>query len=322
MTAELFPTTLRRGIRGAFQESFDRAPAMKNTLAMTVQSTQREEEYGWLAGVMGMQAWKGDRKEIELASKAFSVLNDDYESNMRIKENDLADNITGAYIVMAREMGIAAAEHPDELIVALINGGAATYKSYDGKYFFASDHVEGDYTNDNAISYTVVSDHTTLPTATECQQMVQQAIAQMMRMKNRAGRYFVRRPNKLAVVVPPSLQFAFLAAMKGSVTAALATDGTNYGGAGVTNIMTNLDITVLVDSGLTDSTTTTNDRKIYVMELGRAVKPFGFQLRQKIREQIDETQRVRNKGILWGVDARYAVFPAAYWLAVEVTVTT
>lgn len=315
MTIAIHPTVIRKACLGAFKESYDARPVLRGELAMTVPSTTAEEEYAWIGGVRGMEKWQGDRKGVQLPDRSFKLANEHWEDNLRINRDHLEDDQTGQYIQMAGEMGINAADHPDGLLCTLLDkGSTAGYVAYDNVVFFSAAHKEGENTNDNTDSETVASANTTEPTTAELHSMLEKACLRLRGMKNWAGKHFINRIQKLAVVVPPSLEI--------KMAKALYSDLISATGGDVTNIWKTKDVTLLSDSRVVESAVTTDDRYIYVAEVSRVIRPFVYQIRQPLREQSDMGEAFDRNELKWGVDARYNVGYAAYWLIVRVTVTT
>jgi len=323
MTIAIHPTVVRKQCLGAFKESYDARPVLRGDLAMTVPSTTAEEEYAWLGGVRGVEEWLGDRKAAQLPDRSFKIANKHWEDNLRINRDHLEDDQTGQYVQMAAEMGINAADHPDGLLCTLLDKGAtAGYTAYDNVVFFSAAHKEGENTNDNTDEVEVAAANTTEPTAAECHEMLEKACLKLRAMTNWAGKPFVNRITKLAVVVPPSLEIRMAKALNSELIPAQATDGTNVTGGVVTNIWKSKNIVLLSDSRVVESSTSTTDRYIYVAEVSRAIRPFVYQIRQELREQADASEEFDRNEIKWGVDARYNVGYGAYWLIVRVTVST
>jgi len=318
-TNVIHPSIVVKGIQGAFQESYEQAEIVRDQLAITVPSTGRRENYAFLGGPRGVEQWIGDRRAVDLPDYSFYLDNKKWEDNIRIKEDDLADDQVGQYPIQARTMGQQAAEHPDDLLFSLINNGhSATYVSYDGAIFFSASHVAGENTSqDNTLTYTVAHANTNEPTVLEMQAMVDQGIQKLSVLKNWAGKYFNKQVNKLIVVVPPSLKSKFLNAFGAGYTSNLAGTGVSE------NIWkTNYNVKIVSDSRVDESATSTTSRYVFVFNAGHPIKPFVYQIRQPFRPQTDNVDQFKRGEISWGVDARYNVGYGAWWTGCRITVAT
>ena len=64
-----------KGFQTIYNTSFDATVSHKDTVAMTVQSTGSEENYGWLGQFPGLREWIGDRQIKKLSSHGFKIEN-------------------------------------------------------------------------------------------------------------------------------------------------------------------------------------------------------------------------------------------------------
>lgn len=124
---------------GAFKKGFTGAPTQYGKLAMTVPSTAASETFGWLGQFPKMREWLGDRVVNSLVLHDYSIKNRDFENTISVPRNDLEDDKYGVFGPIFEEFGRTAAEHPDELILALLKAGFTT-TCYDKQFFFDTDH--------------------------------------------------------------------------------------------------------------------------------------------------------------------------------------
>ncbi|MBD8556350.1 Mu-like prophage major head subunit gpT family protein [Rhizobium sp. CFBP 8762] len=129
-----------KGFQTVYNEAFDATVTHKDTIAMVVGSTAAEENYGWLGQFPALREWIGDRHVKELSSHGFKISNRKFESTVRVKADDIADDRYGVYKPMFSEMGRVARQHPDTMIFELLAKGFET-DCYDGQNFFDSDHA-------------------------------------------------------------------------------------------------------------------------------------------------------------------------------------
>lgn len=131
--------TLYTGFKATFQRAFQGAKPMWNRVAMKVPSTTRTEEYGWLGLFPKVREWIGDRVINRLSAHRYQVTNKDWELTIGVKASDIKDDTFGLYTPLFAELGRSAAEHPDELVFALLKAGHQM-PCYDGQNFFDTDH--------------------------------------------------------------------------------------------------------------------------------------------------------------------------------------
>lgn len=132
-------TILHTAFKTAFQGGFAGFESQRNVVATEVPSTTSENIYGWLGQFPKMREWLGDRVIKNLKQHDYAIRNKTFESTIGVPREAIEDDQYGVYTPMATEMGRSAAEHPDELVFGLLANGF-TQTSYDGQYFFDTDH--------------------------------------------------------------------------------------------------------------------------------------------------------------------------------------
>ncbi|MER8924147.1 Mu-like prophage major head subunit gpT family protein [Mesorhizobium sp. M0802] len=130
------------GFKAAFNRGFESAPSVYKQIAMVVPSTARQEHYGWIGQVAKMREWIGDRIITNLAAHDYTIINKDFEQTISVPRNDIQDDQYGLMSPFVADMGRAAAEMPDELVLGLLANGF-TKLCYDGQNFFDTDHPVG-----------------------------------------------------------------------------------------------------------------------------------------------------------------------------------
>ena len=116
------------------------------SIAMVVNSTGREEKYGWMGQVPGLREWIGPRVVKNLTLHDWSIKNRKFEDTISVPRDDIEDDRYGVFGPFLSEMGRASAEHPDKLIFELLVTGF-TATCYDGQNYFDTDHPVGDGAN-------------------------------------------------------------------------------------------------------------------------------------------------------------------------------
>lgn len=141
-----------RGIYIGFNTLFNKALAtaepLYKAIATVTPSTTDVETYAWLGDIPGMREWIGDREVQNLAASGYTIRNKDFELTIGIDRNAIEDDKIGLYNPSVEMLAQSAAQHPDELIFALLASGFSA-KCYDGKPFFSDKHEIGKKTVSN-----------------------------------------------------------------------------------------------------------------------------------------------------------------------------
>lgn len=130
------------GFRTSFMKGLETAPKHYQELAMIVPSDSREETYGWLGQFPKLREWLGSRVINNLAAHSYALVNKSFESTIAVPRNDIEDDKYGLLSPIVTEMGLAAGDHPNELVLSLLGAGFTTL-CYDGQNFFDDDHPVG-----------------------------------------------------------------------------------------------------------------------------------------------------------------------------------
>ncbi|ALF02107.1 Mu-like prophage major head subunit gpT family protein [Salipiger abyssi] len=108
-------------------------------IAMTVNSTTRNQTYPKLSELGPMREWIGERFIERLEVDGFTIRNRKFEKTIGIQADDIADDQIGIYAPIVSDMGQTAAELPDDLVWEQLEKGFTT-EHYDGQMFFDTDH--------------------------------------------------------------------------------------------------------------------------------------------------------------------------------------
>lgn len=127
------------GVSKAFQQAMEGAKPVWKDLATTVPSGTREERYAWLGQFPRLREWIGERIVSNLSAYEYTIKNRKFESTIEIPREDIEDDSYGIFAPLFKELGFAAATHPDELLFELIGNGF-TQACYDGMSFFSKTH--------------------------------------------------------------------------------------------------------------------------------------------------------------------------------------
>jgi len=277
-----------------FNKAFEVAESQWQKIAMLVPSTSKTNDYKWLGNWPKLREWVGERNIKSLEAFAYTITNKKFESTIAIDVDDLDDDNVGILEPQARESGRAAAQWPDDLIAALINGGF-TQTCFDGQNFFDTDHPVGDgvYSNKG----TGVLSAATLAASQSGYGDGRQA---MMAVTDDEGNLLNIRPNLL--VVPAALE----AMAKILMTSDKLSDNSPNPWKGTAE--------VVVWPLLTSTT------KWFLFDTTRAIKALVFQQRQAPTPQqitkADNDHVFMQDEVLFGVKARgnagYGLWQMAY----------
>ena len=193
-----------RAIQGMFWEEIGRLAAdqanLTNRLSLEATSDQASEEYAWLGQVPKMSEWIGTRQLEKLRAANLIIKNVHFEASLNLAVKDLRRDKTPQIRTRISDLAESASQHMYELLVSLMNNGAATV-CYDGDFFFDTDHDEGDsgnQSNDLALSATDAA----LPTQAEMAGLIIELLEALYGFKDDRGRAMNRTARSFVVVVP------------------------------------------------------------------------------------------------------------------------
>lgn len=127
------------GFKASFQGGLDGTVTHYQRVAMTVPSSNREEDYGWLGKFPRMREWLGDRVVHGVSAHGYTIKNKPFELTIGVGKEDIEDDNLGIYAPLFQGMGESVAAHPDELVFDQLKAGFST-PCYDKQYFFDTDH--------------------------------------------------------------------------------------------------------------------------------------------------------------------------------------
>ena len=124
----------------AFDKAIGTAPARYKDFAQIVPSEAGENFYPRLPEMPGMRKWIGSREIRQLSTmQQYAIRNETYEETIAIKREDIEDDRWGVFMPYIQQLALDAAELPDQLCFAALEGGTKTI-CLDGQYFFDTDH--------------------------------------------------------------------------------------------------------------------------------------------------------------------------------------
>lgn len=139
---------LTNGFKTSFASGFRRREFDWAKFATLVPSSTAKESYAWLGQYPRLREWIGDRAVKSISQHDYTLTNKDWESTISVPRNAIEDDQYGVYAPLFEEMGYAAAEHPEKLVLDAMVAGF-TSNCYDGQYMFDTDHPVGSGTASN-----------------------------------------------------------------------------------------------------------------------------------------------------------------------------
>lgn len=249
-----------------------------NQLYTRVNSTSKDQKYGWLGDVPAIREWIGDKDTSGLKDSEYTIVNKHWYSAIGIDENEIKDDQTNMIKPRVETMAGDMANFPMDLVAELIRDGDVNL-AYDGYPYFANRPV-----NDNLLAGTGI-------TLANLKADLATGRVAMQRFVSDTGKMFKLKPN--VIVCPPELEVPFMELIKSTSPQ----DSNNYNSAG-TNPWSSWITSVISVPELTD----TNDW--YMFHTMKPLKPFIYQDREKPSTKIDDTSRNRNRKIIYSSECR------------------
>ncbi len=290
---------LNTSFSGIFQNAYQSAPTFYQDIVTVAPSSSKSNTYGWMKKIPQMRKWVGERVVHGLASHGYQIENEDYELTLGVDRNDFEDDNLGQYDPLMRMLGENAAQHPQRLLVDLLNSGhLSTATCFDGQNFFDTDHPV------NPDSSATQSNYETGETLSS--ENLFEARAQMAGFKGDDGIPMGITANVL--LVPPALEKL---ALETVVALTVATGGTN--------VAATLGMRVIVVPELGGDST--KDKTWYILDASKVLRPFIHQKRSPTKlvpmTDVTDTNVVMHKEYLWCVDGRYALGYGPWFLAMK-----
>lgn len=134
--------SLFTGFNASFLAGFDAVKPIHTRIALQAKSSTSKNIYPWMGQIQAMREWIGSRILGGIAMHNFTIVNRDYESTIAVPRNAIQDDEYGVYAPLFQEMGKAAGEKPDEIVMSLLANGFSG-ECYDGQSFFDEEHPIG-----------------------------------------------------------------------------------------------------------------------------------------------------------------------------------
>jgi len=293
-----------RGLNGTFFPTFESVPVLWRDLSSVINSDGNSESYKWLGQLPAPVEWRGKRRTQALRDFGQTVVNQHWEASLSIDRDEFADDQTGQLDIRVQDMAARFATHPDKILVELIEAGESS-NSYDGQFFFDTDHSEGSSgTQSNDLQFNAVAP--TAPTQTEFEDAFWAAIQAMVAFKDDQAEPWnlftdLEQMSGIIALVPPPFLKVASKVLGANAAPVLSNDSNILAGRG----------RVVVQPRLTWTT------KFAIFKVDDPMRPFVFQNRQDVNTVLKDD--LEDKDIRYFVDARYAV---AYGLWQKAVLTT
>jgi phage major head subunit gpT-like protein len=279
-----------------FQAGYKRRKQYYTQFAEICPSSTKQNVYSWLAELPGLRKWVGPKVARNIATRAYSLVNDDWEDTYDVDRNDILDDIAGVYGRTEELLGDAASRWPDDLMTDTLIAGT-TKTCFDGQFFFDTDHPV-DLDDTGAGTYANLLTSKALNQAN-----YNIAYAAMQSFLGESGKPLEVMPTVL--MVPPKLKQIALEITQGGLIAQLAKNAaaTDNVGASAPSNVNQGEVTPLVNPRLVADT----DQAWYLLSTDR-IKPLIFQQRQAPTpvQMIDPSNPIVFNQRKWtrGVEAR------------------
>lgn len=197
------------GVVGRMMTLIAESPASHSSgMVFEVESNSPSEEHGWLGAVPGLSRWTGAGDERELREESFTIVNDEYVTDIPVIDKFFRRDKWGQIDAKAQQLIARAGTFYNSQVSSLINLGHST-ACYDGQFFYDTDHVSGDsapQSNDLTVDISAlpasVSGSTTAPSAEEMELVILKGVETILGFLDDAGELANEGVSRFNVAVP------------------------------------------------------------------------------------------------------------------------
>lgn len=287
-----------RNARGFQFQGFESAlsGSWSGLVATRITSDQPSEIVRGLSAAPSMKEWVGQRKATGLVPFELTIRNKKFESTVPIHDDDMSMDKTGEISQKLMEQGAKAAELPEDLLTQLL---VANSNAYDSTALYA-DRSASKFggRRDNRLTKVTAAADARVVTATEMQDLIFDAIANIYRAKDSENDPLNGGAKQFAVMGPVGYMKAINSALRNDFVSSLVSNGL------VAAIDANkFGITEIVNPRLTEPSSTSG--MVYVFRVDTFWKALIFQARAQpnymhLGEGSDHF--FRTKEHLFGID--------------------
>lgn len=293
----LTPAQLDRGLNARFQQALAQEIDQRlMSILMTIPSTGRQEDYGWLENV-GTLEEVIDEVAIDGVYKSNqTIVNKTYAKAISAKQDDLDDDQVGGIFQRVSDLTVRGRMFPQVLLMDEI---IANSNSYDGVAFYATTHATGDSgTQSNLLTGTGTS-------LAQLKTDFDSALEAMLAFKDGSGNPIHETDISIRpLVVCPTQLFGLFRDLS---NAALINNTSN---------------TIKGAFDLVSTSRLTDVDDWYMFNTAMPIKPYVWQTRQSLAlTRLDQNSDigVLKERFVWKVRLRGAVGPGFWQMAVKTT---
>lgn len=301
------------GFDVSFQQAYKAQQTYWEQIASLKPSSTSEERHLWSAEIGDLREWNGERVFQNVQGRVQVLRNKKFEKSFEVPRDVMEDDQYGMYSGKAESLARAAKRWPDKLVTDALIAGSSTATSFDGQYFFDTDHPQDVDDPSSAVQSNLFTARPMTP------DNVAYIRSQMMSLVDDHGVPLEIRPNLL--VVPPQLEYPARQIMNSQiiglpVNSTGTTVGTSPGGAaGADNVLRGtMDVLVLPRLAA-------HPTEYYLMDTTRGVKPLIFQQRTAPefawRNRPEDDNTFERDVYQYGVRARGAAGYGLWFLAAK-----
>lgn len=264
-----------REVIGRFYNTLEQDAGLEwvDSISMLFSSDQDGETYAWIGQSPVMREWIGGRHAKGFTENSIELKNTHFEATVEFLVKDMRRDKSSQVDIRIDDLAKRTNSHWASLLSTLIVSGESAL-SYDGQFFFDTDHAEGESgVQSNKIDVDIsalpaeVHGVVTAPSVAEMQQAILAGVTQIQGFVDDQSEPMNETANQFLVMVPTTLHIAALNALAVAGGTALESQ-TGHG----------LNIRVVSNARLN----TWND-KFAIFRTDGATKPF-------IRQQETEVQ--------------------------------
>ena len=271
---------LTKGVNKIFNDSFKVAPKDYEKYATVVPTKHHTVDYAWLADFPAMKEWVNDRDLKDLSAHKYTISKKDWEASVTVSRDDVLFDNLGFVKPRVTDLAHVSVEHYNSYIGSLITTNGLCF---DGKAYFADNHVVGAGTQANTTKYKFTSAN------------LMTVYSAMLNRKNENGKSYRIKPNLVYIA-------ADLLATAMTILKSDTIDGS-------TNTTKDLVEYVVLPEMATGTWV--------LVDNSRPLKPFIIQITKKAEIESDDSEMFKSKKIHYGVDtmdnAGYSFWQLAYF---------
>jgi len=192
------------------------------SISSVYDTNQPSEIYPWLGAAPVLRKWLGERTIQELRSDSITIVNDDYETGIEFRSQDLRRDKTAQMMERVGDLAVRVARHPEYLLTQLLlaNGNA-----YDGTAYFSTSRTVGNSgTINNALTTGDGLAGGSTPTTAQVVSNLIIVLSKMMAYKDDQGQPLNEGMKQIGIMVPATLWGPTVAGITAAFTSASASN--------------------------------------------------------------------------------------------------